>query len=358
MSPVHCGSTAGRMRDIQSALFSRRRGRILTEVVLIVLIPCLCLGACCLCDSDLRKSLLSKPSGVPPRLAYPIMDAVRIDQDRALTVQTQGQMRLWSFNQSAQLAETQSYITDVDCVAYSAEQRLLAVGSMSGQLEIWDLDRADPPKVADAPDLGCVSECQFTPDGRTLLTADQLGQIILWDSRTLARRGTWQSPTPVEQYRSLAVSSDGKLVLAGTSTATVQVWDLEKGQHLRSHAVMVPLRDHNASINSVTFLSGDREFIAASANEGVGIWNVETGACVRQFEGVFTALKGGAFSADGRRFTAGTLDGQVVTWDTVTGDRIGAVRQFPTTVKCLLYSADGSSLLTGDWHGEVQFHRD
>lgn len=357
MCPVRWRSTAGRMRDIHSALWALRRGRVPTEVVLLVMVSGLCLGAFCLCDSELLKGLLAPASAFPPRLASPNTDVVRIDQDRALTVQIHGHMRVWSFSQSAQIAELQSHISDLSCAAYSTEQRLLAVGSMAGLLEIWDLSRSENPKVANAPDLGCVNKCQFTPDGKTLLTADHDGQIILWDSRTLVPRGIWVSPTPLEQYRSLAVSSDGKLALAGTSGACVQLWDLETGQCLRTHQIMPPSPDHNATINSVIFLAGDREFIASSVNAGAGIWNVETGALVRRFAGECAGLKGGALSPDGCRFTAGLIDGQVVTWDTATGNRIGAVRQFPTTVKCLLYSADGTSLLTGDWNGEVQFHQ-
>ncbi|MDB5336000.1 MAG: repeat-like protein [Planctomycetaceae bacterium] len=331
----------------------------MTEVILIVLIPCLGLLACGLCDAELMKGLLAKPPGASQQLAVPVTDAVRIDHDTVLTVQLPGQIRLWKFGQTAPIGEMQSHISEISCVAYSAKQRLLALGSYNGQVEVWDLEHSESPEFIDTPIPGQVFDCQFTPDGQTLLTAGSAGQIVLWDARTLVRRETWEAPAPLEPVRSLAVSADGQFVLAGTFRGQVQVWDLAQGLHLRSHQISIPVQDGQndcASIDTVAFGTSDQEFIAGSRNEGAGIWNMTTGASVRRFEGVFADLRNGALSPDGSRFIAGTNGGQVITWNTVTGKRIGAVQRHRATVKCLLYSADGTAFLTGDWNGQILFH--
>ena len=354
---VHFGGAVRQMQDVTFNRYLARSGHVLTEVVLLVLIPSLCLGACCLFDPDLSKGILSAPPKVPARLANPVADAVLIDEDRALTVQLHGQMRLWSFSQAAPLGEMQSHITDIRSVAYSKKQKLLAVVSWSGMLEVWNLDDPEHPKLTQNPMLGEIYDCQFTPDGTRLFTSGEFGQLILWDPQTLERLAVWESPGPRDEFRSLAVSSDGKYVLAGTFSGLIHVWDQQTGQHLRSHQICVPPDHADAIIGSIHFLPGDQEFIAASRNCGVGVWNVATGVRVRKFEGAITEFKGGAISPDGERYIAGTMEGQVITWNTATGQQIPPVQHHPGAVKCLLYSTDGRSLLTGDWNGRVLFHR-
>lgn len=347
----HRDSSSGRVRD----------GRGLIEVVLIILVPCLLVAIFCLCDAEVRRGLLSKPPGVPLRLMNPITGAVRVDGERAMTVHQHGQMRLWDFSQSAELGEMQCQIPEVSCIAYAEQSRLLAVGSKLGQLEIWNLDHPQAPEVIEHAAPGQIHDCQFTPDGQTLLTATVNGQISVWDPQKLTRRATWQSPTTVGAIRCLAVSSDGQFVLAGTFLGVVQVWSLQSGQLLRSHAVSLAPRPGHAdaaAISAVTLIPGDREFIAATQYQGVSVWNVQTGAPVRQLEGVPHWLKNAALSPDGRRLTAGMVDGEVITWDIVTGRRTGAALRHPTSVTSLLYSTDGKTLLTGDSHGQVLYHRD
>ena len=347
------------MNDTDFAPSPGRGGRILTEVILVVLVPCLGLMACGLCDADLVNSLLGKPTSASRQFAVPVTDAVRIDHDKVLTVQLQGQIRLWNFAETTLLGEMQSHITEISCVAFSEKQQLLALGSYNGALEMWDLEHPDSPEFVKAPLPGQIIDCQFTPDGLTLLTAGSSGQINLWDARQLELRETWEVPAPLELIRSLAVSADGQCVLAATFDGNVQVWDLKHGRHLRSHQISVrtPDRENDyASIDTVVFGTRNQEFIAVTRNAGAGIWNMATGASIRRFEGAFTDLRNGVISPDGRRFIAGTNRGQIVTWDTTTGKRIGGVQQLPTTVKCLLYNANGSAYLTGDWNGQVRFH--
>lgn len=343
------------MAEIRSTRSALRQGRILTEFLLVVLIPSLALSIWGLCDPNIAKSL--RPvSPANSLITDPLTDSVRLGDDQVLTVQLSGQMRLWSFSRATQLSELQSNFTAVSCVAYSAKQRLLAVASKTGQLEMWNIDRSDPPLVTNDPDLQHINDCEFTPDGTTLVTAGELGQLIQWDAQTLTRRRTWDSGLATEAIRGLDISADGRTMLGGTFNGVVEVWDLERGERLHRHQVSVPKEHANACIDAVAFVSGEREFVATTRQQGAGIWDVQTGALVREFEGVFRNVKKGTLSPDGRHFVVATMGGEVITWGCATGRQVGTVKQFPTTVKCVLHSADGKILLTGDWNGQVLFH--
>lgn len=338
-----------------------RLGRVLTEVALVILVPCACLVACGTWDADLASGLLSTPPKGSKQYSVPVTDAVRLDHDTALTVQLHGRLRLWSFSSSAPVGEIQSRISETCSSAYSAAQNLLAVGSFGGQIEIWDLNHPGRPVSTHDPELCMISDCQFTPDGKKLFTSSSSGHIIAWDPQTLARLETWRPPGPVQTVRTLAISADGKRLLAGMFAGQVQVWDLQTGRPLHNHQVAVQSADMphgDLSIEYVSFGPRDREFIAASRGHGAGVWDIQTGACLRRFTGITNPLRTGASSPNGQRFAAGLTDGSVVTWDTASGRQIGAVLRHPSSVKTLLFQADGMALLAGDWDGQVYFHRD
>lgn len=360
MRQVERGSTATRISRTTSATQSLRRGRLPTEVVLVIVIPTLCLVACGLYDPDLAHTVRCTPDIHSKESAVPVIDAVRMDQREALTAQINGQLKLWDVATATPLAAMQSQMHDLCCLAYAPAQRLLAVGSKTGQVEMWDLNHRGPAQHTADSSLGQIFDCQFTPDGKTLLTANDCGQIVVWDAATLTRRSTWTSPVPVVSMRSLAVSNDGQFVVAGTFAGLVQLWDLEHDRHLRDYHVAIP-RPHDpldsASIEAVAMLPGNREFIAASRNHGVSVWNIETGERVRSFDGDIKLIKHGVISPDGNRFTIGTMHGLVATWNTLTGQQTGPPQRHSTTVKALLYSADCKTLLTGNWNGQVTFHR-
>jgi WD40 repeat protein len=332
-----------------------RAGRAFTEVVLIVLVPCFCLMMWAIFDSELKKSLLAGPNKDHVLTVNPVYDAVTMDDDAALTVQGQGQLRIWDLKKSVMLGEMQSHLSEVRCADYSSDQRLLAVGSAMGKLEIWDLEHPEVPIVTDDPLLHEVSDCLFVPGGKVLLTSGEDGKIVLWNPRTLERVDTLISPETQESVRSLGISRDGKQVIAGTHSGLVQIWDLESRKMLRTHRVAAQYQRPEAAVETVAFLADGANFISATRNDGVGIWSIETGACIRHFSGSVKGLRSGVLCSDETRFVAGSECGLVVTWDVATGDRIGAPVVQGAIVRSLACSADGNTLLSGDWNGRVQF---
>ena len=337
-------------------LWLTRSGRIPIEIVLIVGIPCVFLLIWGLLDTDIKRSLIITPDGDPLLVSDPVYDAVQIDDDRVMTIQGQGKLRLWSFQQTAQVGELLSRMQDVRCVAYSASRQLLAVGSKTGRVEVWDLHHPEAPAMSNELSERMVTDCQFTPDGQSLLTAGDDGRLMLWDAKTLQRLHTWDSPAPIEAIRQLAISSEGHLALAGTDMGSVQVWDLKKGQQLRQHRVAGAHKYPSGIVVALSFISGNREFITATRMGGVAIWNVVTGDLIRQFAGEVTDLRTGALSPCGQHYFAGTQDGHVIRWSMATGQRVSERKRHPIGIRALLCSADGTSLLTGDFNGRVYFH--
>lgn len=329
----------------------------LTELVLVVYVPCFCLGAWALCDSEIKTSLLA-PLNQGNQLTWNVVyDAVKMEDETVLTVQGSGQLRYWDLKNSVNLGELQSRLSEVRCAGYSPEQRLLAVGSAMGELEVWDLEHPEMPLVTVGNLQSEVAACQFTPGGQALLTCGE-GELGIWNPRTLERLDRLASPVSKASFRSLAISTDGKLVICGNSSGLVQVWDLEQRQLVRTHRVDTQFNHPEAAVEAVSFIGDGTNFIAATRNSGVAIWNVDTGVCVQRFIGYLPGLRSGVLSADESRFVAGHADGQIVTWEVATGSRIGPPLKSNSLVRTLECSADGQLLLSGNSGGQVQFQHE
>ena len=77
----------------------------------------------------------------------------------------------------------------------------------------------------------------------------------------------------------LAVLADGRRALSGSGDRTLRLWDLETGAELRR------FEGHEGRVSSVTLLPDGRRALSGSDDETLRLWDLETGAELRRFEG-------------------------------------------------------------------------
>ena len=108
----------------------------------------------------------------------------------------------------------------------------------------------------------------FSPDGKTLASADDDGFITLWDVATRKSRARMQMHQKF--VRALAFSPDGKTLASGDRIRNVQLWDPATAKPLGA-----PL-DQGRSVWALAF-SPDSKTLASGGNGAkVRLWNVAT----------------------------------------------------------------------------------
>jgi WD40 repeat protein len=134
-------------------------------------------------------------------------------------------------------------LTPVHALAFDPDGRLLASGEKYGVwrieghrgrasqgapravfVRLWDVE-AREQRMALAGHGSTIKALAFSPDGRTLLSAEENGILIVWDvvSGRELRRFDWG----IGAVRDVAIAPDGMTAAVAGSDRTVLVWDID-----------------------------------------------------------------------------------------------------------------------------------
>jgi WD40 repeat protein len=236
-------------------------------------------------------------------------------------------------------------------------------------LRFWDpASGKEQPALPGQQTLGAYA-LALAPDGRTLVSAGMGGSLWLWDlaGRRAAGRlfvnpqaeqdwRVWETgknspwgvvPSLPQEVRSLAVSPDGRWLVAAGSGAEVARWDLSAGRPERQ-----PLPGKH-----ITFALGfspSGRTLALGQGGDVELWDVATWTLRRTLTGHRGLLLALAFAPDGRRLASGGADGRVLLWDPGAGRQTAALAAHTPSVGGVAFTPDGKTLASGGQDGKVR----
>jgi eukaryotic-like serine/threonine-protein kinase len=254
-------------------------------------------------------------------------------------------LRLWDVGTQRELAILRGHEDEVQSVAFTPNGERLASGCKDGTVCFWDPQRRPRPEGSPSLPGSVAWNLAFSPDGKKLVSAPLFapGSLRSWNLATLQ-----PTPLPVDTGTNnkggVAISPDGRLLVAGDEFGTLHVWDLET-RHETTNFV-----GHSGPVGLLKFGARGRFLISDCEGDRPKLWEVNSWRERTPWKGNTNVVLADC-SLDGQTAISGQRDGTISFWDTSTGREEATLRGHkslhPLFRSAMAVSPDGRTLATG-----------
>lgn len=246
-----------------------------------------------------------------------------------------GLLQLRNMHTGKQSLTLTGHTNSINTLAFTANGTILASGSGDKSIRLWDVrtgtllltltEHINSGKELEydsddtmLPSAEFVNNLVFSPDGRTLASASELGTIWLWELNT----GTLL--TTLTEYEAgvdeLSVGWDNKIGLAFSPDSTLLASGGNDGSVMLSEVSANPnsliLKGHHTwRVKVLAFSPDGKHLVSGSRDNSIRLSNVENGTEFATFSGHVGEVNALAFSADGTTLISGSIDGTILFWD-------------------------------------------
>jgi hypothetical protein len=215
--------------------------------------------------------------------------AVTPDGQRVISACADKTLKVWSLADGEELRTIKGHKGSVNAVAVTPDGQHIVSVSSDNTVRVWRLKGGRELRVFKGrfPSSGFCS-LAITADGRHAVTGSygppnktwdvESGVLAVWDLKGHSRRSTTVDYTDA-RISGLALTPDGKRVVASSGYSSASVWDLENKRELRT------LRGEAESVKAVTVTGDGKWAILAPHNHALKVWDLKTGKTLTAFRG-------------------------------------------------------------------------
>jgi WD40 repeat protein len=284
------------------------------------------LSALALAD-DGRRALLITQDGV-----VRVVHVGALDDEPVLGLDLPGQI------------EVGTHPSLVTATVGSPDGRLVVTGGVDGDLRLWDASSCAPLAEIEV-DAG-VSALAISTDGKLLIAGCQDGAAHLLELPTLVLRRTLRGHR--EAVTALAAAGSRRLVVTGGEDGIVRTWDpVGGGARLTS-------RGHEGTIGALAVSANGQLVVSGGWDGKVLCWYARTGEVAQQWQAHDDVIAGLAIDRSGTFCATASDDRSVSVWRLTTGDRMAQRRDFNAGAKCVAFLEGENAVIAGSWDGSVR----
>jgi WD40 repeat protein/serine/threonine protein kinase len=254
-----------------------------------------------------------------------------------------GTLRFWNVPTWG-LDYTRPYLEPLTTLATSADGRLIATGTPTGKLLLWDVatrQLVDPLKERSHHSL--VHSLAFLPDNNGLISTFKNGDVVLWDIDSARPRRIIRGHTGGTIM--VACSPDGLLAATGGEVdGFVRLWDMATGREVNKFGGFLE------RIIGLAFSADGRLLLAADKHGALRLLPIPTdwqGARILpNRSGRNARVTIAVVSPDGRKILSASIEGRLTLWDRESGRPIPHKGGSAGRVTSVAFSPDGRHALT------------
>lgn len=254
-----------------------------------------------------------------------------------------GTIMIWNW-QTSELKSTFTGHTDsVRSVAISSDMKTLVSGSSDGTIRIWDLQTGKSKSTITEGTNRNIWSTLISTDGKNLIGTVS-GTIKIWNLQTGELKSNLTGDRGVS---TLAISSDGKLLVGGSYDGTIQIWNLQAG------ILTSTLPSSSFAVESIA-ISSNGKTLFAGTGKTIKIWNLQTGALLSTLNGHTEKVNSVAISPDNKTLVTASNDLSIKLWNIATGKLIKTLNGHSGVILCVTISQNGKNIVSGDVNGDIK----
>lgn len=261
-----------------------------------------------------------------------------------------GAIRLWDTGSGREIRTLSSHTNGINSLLFLDDGKVLASASNDHSIRLWSIPSAQLLRTLHADNS--VLSLAAAPDGVTFVAGDYARFITLWNTSRDDPLEKWRIATAVGGG-SVAYLANGRFVALATENGEVDVHDPASGNDFLTLNTCEEKNPSNCKSVGATF-SRDGELIAISTrNRTIEIWDAQHARKLREFPTGAALIVSLAMSPDNSTLVTAADDGNLVFWNVTNGRAVYAPSGFKSSPSAkLLYSADGKLLAVGG-RGEI-----
>jgi WD40 repeat protein len=203
-------------------------------------------------------------------------------------------LQIWE-SRTGKIIEKQILDGKLWSIAFSPDDRYVAVASENNPIKVWDRDSKKWRKSIKGHN-GRVNKILFIVDGLISAGDDQTCQwwdMVSGDKRSFSIPQYWKNSARIPDWKLIALSPDGEQV-ALAATGFVSIWNLKEKQPFPLELPISILK-----INDIEYSPNGR-FLAVASREGmIQVWDLTLRNKSTTYEGKQMDFRELAFSSDG-----------------------------------------------------------
>jgi WD40 repeat protein len=290
---------------------------------------------------------------------------------------------------------------EISCIAWSPDGKTVAVVTQGGKVGVtsavtlWDVKKREVRDTLDETheQFFRLRKVLFSLDGRVMATcADGIDQnkprglsgvVKIWDAKTGALKKTIEHDFPLV---CVALSPDGKWVVAGSQEKTVMLWNAETGtldctietgetwpwsvsfspdgtalaigggkidgsgevtiSEPKTGTVKHVFKQEK-HVSTVAFSPDGKVVASGGHGQLVQLWDLKKGALLISLQCPETVCDSVEFSPDSKTVAGAARDGKVRIWDVQSGVLKKTLEGHQSQVRGVAFSPDGKTLASG-----------
>ncbi|MCI0456897.1 MAG: sigma-70 family RNA polymerase sigma factor [Gemmataceae bacterium] len=271
-------------------------------------------------------------------------------------------VRLWDPATGKEIRQFPEHRGPIRGLALSPDGKTAVSVGRDSPIHVWDPATGKQRMALAIRDE--VRVVAFAPDGRRVLVGGMSGSLQRYDvSKGVALGGL---PRHGGEIRAVAWSPDGKTLASVSDDKTLRLWDAATGKPL--HTIR-----HDAPLDGVAFAPDSKTVAVAEAKatvplpghllprpemvkgpkvgggsgQAVRLWDVASGKPVAVLEGHTNAVRALAFAPDGKTLASASDDWTVRLWDLTTRKEVRRFTAHRGPVWSVAFSPDGKRLASG-----------